>query len=354
MLSLNKVYRIIDANLNRAGEGLRVLEDITRFCMNDKDLTEELKTLRHLILKEINSLPGKEKLIISRSSLKDVGKNLKEEKRKGFLELIDANFRRVQEAERSLEEFGKLILPSWGEKFRQFRFKTYEIEKQIKTKLRKKRNYALYAITKSSLPEKELFSKVEQAIKGGITALQLREKELSSREFLKRALKIKNMLPPHITFIINDRIDIALASDADGVHLGQDDIPLKIAREIMGEEKTIGISTHNVEQAKIAEEEGADYIGIGPVFPTSTKPDASPSIGCKLVFEVKSRAKIPVVAIGGISLDNLEEVLKTGVDGIAVVSAIFEKEDVLKATKNLVERIKKFKKTKDANPSHKK
>ena len=194
MPSHDRIYRVIDANLNRASEGLRVLEDVVRFLMDDRDLTDELKNLRHLLLKEAEGLPGKEKLIAVRDSLQDVGAKLKEEKREKIAKLIEANFKRVEEALRSLEEYGKLILSSWGEKFREFRFQTYNLEKKMRVKLRKKINLTLYAVTPSSLQEKDLLFKTFQIIKGGATAIQLREKCLSSREFLDRAIKLKKII----------------------------------------------------------------------------------------------------------------------------------------------------------------
>ena len=353
MLSLERIYRIIDANLNRAAEGLRVLEDAVRFCMDEQDLTRELKDLRHLLLKEVNHLPEKERLIASRLSLQDVGAKLKEEPREKIEELINANFRRVEEAERSLEEYGKLILPSWGERFRRFRFRTYDLEKKIRAKLKKKVDYTLYAITESSLPEEDLLSRVKQIVKGGATCLQLREKNISSREFLNRAIQLRKVIPSDVSFIVNDRVDIAVICGADGVHLGQDDIPLPSARKIMGEDKIIGVSTHNLEQAKKAEAEGADYIGVGPVFSTSTKPDALHPVGCEMIRCIKKEVKIPVVAIGGICPENLKEVLEAGADGVAVISAIFARRDILKATQNLIKLIKEFK-GKDAHRPDKK
>ena len=345
MLSRNRIYRIIDANLNRAAEGLRVLEDAVRFCMDQEDLTTELKNVRHLLLKQVDSLPGKDKLIASRASLQDVGAKLREDVREKIQELIEANFKRVQEAQRSLEEYGKLILPDWGERIRQLRFQTYNLEKQVKMRLRKRADYSLYAITESSLSEKQLLSRVTRAVEGGITALQLREKSLSSKEFLSRAIKVRKIVPAHITFIVNDRIDIALACGAAGVHLGQDDIPLPCARDLLGEDKIIGVSTHNLDQAKRAELEGADYIGIGPVFSTPTKPDALSPVACGMVSCIKKEVTIPVVAIGGISRDNVRRVLETGADGVAMVSAIFGGEDVSSITKQLLRIVKECKRS---------
>jgi thiamine-phosphate pyrophosphorylase len=340
---MDKIYRIIDANLNRAAEGLRVLEDTVRFIMEDKRLTEKLKNLRHSLLKEIQNLPEKDRLITSRCSREDVGTRLKEESRKEIEELLSANFRRVEEAERTLEECGKLISPSWGERFRQLRFQTYGLEKEIRMRWRKKVDYSLYVITESSLKREKLIEKVAQVVKGGASVIQLREKQLPSREFLARALELKKIIPPHIPFIINDRVDIALACNASGVHLGQSDLPLSSARKILGEDRIIGISTHTLKEAKEAEREGADYIAVGPVFATSTKQDTSPPLGVEIISRIKEEIKIPLVAIGGITRDNLSQVLQTGVDGVAIVSAIFSREDVFEATETFHKIIREFK-----------
>lgn len=340
---MDKIYRIIDANLNRAAEGLRVLEDTVRFILEDKRLTEKLKNLRHSLLKEIQNLPEKDRLIASRCSGEDVGTRLKEESRKEVEELLSANFRRVEEAERTLEEYGKLVSLSWGERFRQLRFQTYGLEKEIRMRWRKKVDYSLYVITESSLKREKLIEKVTQVVKGGASVIQLREKELPSREFLARALELKKIIPPYIPFIINDRIDIALACNANGVHLGQDDLPLSLARKVLGEDRIIGISTHTLKEAKEAEREGADYIAVGPAFATSTKQDTFPPLGVKIISRIKEEIKIPVVAIGGISRDNLSQVLQTGVDGVAIVSAIFSQEDVSEATETFCKIIRKFK-----------
>lgn len=343
MLAHAKIYRVIDANLNRASEGLRVLEDAIRFFMNNQALTEESKNLRHLLAKISADLLGREQLIMARDSLQDVGSNLQEEKREKVDALIEANFKRVEEALRSLEEYGKLIFPFWGEKFRSLRFQVYNLEKKTRLSFKKKLNLTLYAITPCSLSEEELLFRTAQVVKGGATVIQLREKLLPTRDFLSRAVKLKKIIPPSVAFIINDRIDIALACDAHGVHLGQDDIPLTYARKILGEDKVIGVSTHTLADAKVAQAEGADYVAIGPVFPTSTKTDAFEPVGCELVSQVKNEVTIPVVAIGGISRENVQTVLATGVDGVAVVSVIFSEKNELQATEKLFGLIKKCK-----------
>ena len=198
-------------------------------------------------------------------------------------------------------------------------------------------DYSLYLVTdRTFLRGRKLSEVVEEAILGGVTIVQVREKELSTKQFYKIALEVKEVTDKYkIPLIINDRIDIALAVDADGVHLGQDDMPLKIARKIIGENKIIGISAGNVEEAKEAEKDGADYIGIGAVFFTGTKKDIDKPIGLEGLKTIVHSVNIPSVAIGGVNKNNAEEVIKTGANGISVISAILNNDDVKKAAKEL-------------------
>ena len=344
MDSRRTIYRIIDANLNRASEGLRVIEDGVRFVLDDRSFTEELKELRHSLAKIVEETPvfSREELISSRNSQKDVGAQLAEEKREEIKEMLRANFKRVEEAERSLEEFGKLLSPLMGERFRKIRFQTYCLEKKIEMRLYKKHNFSLYVITSSDLlGEKSLEMKVKKIIANGATVIQLREKILPLRAFLKIALLMRKIIELPVLFIINDRVDIAIACQADGVHIGQEDIPLGMARQILGEHKIIGVSTHSIKQAQKAEKEGADYIAIGPIFSTSSKPKVGPPKGTQIISQVKKMVGIPIVAIGGINLDNIDKTLKAGADGIAVIKAVFQKTDVGLATKMLSEKIRK-------------
>ncbi len=343
MNSRRAIYRIIDANLNRASEGLRVIEDGVRFVLDDRSFTEELKELRHSLAKIVEETPAfsREELISSRNSQKDVGAQLAEEKREEIKEMLRANFKRVEEAERSLEEFGKLLSPLMGERFRKIRFQTYCLEKKIEMRLYKKHNFSLYVITSSDSIEKESFEvKVKEIIANGVTVIQLREKTLPVRAFLKVALLMRKIVEPPVLFIINDRVDIAIACQADGVHIGQEDMPLGMARQILGEHKIIGVSAHSVKQAQEAEKEGADYVAIGPIFSTSSKPKAGPPKGTQIISQVKEMTKIPLVAIGGINLDNMNKTLEAGADGIAVIKAVFQEADVGLATRRLSEKIR--------------
>ncbi len=206
----------------------------------------------------------------------------------------------------------------------------------------KKIDWKLYFIADfESSKGKDLVWIVEEAVKGGATVVQLRAKSISTREFLDISMKIHSFLKKkRVPLIINDRIDIALALDADGVHLGQKDMPLQIARKILGKEKIIGISVNNIEEAMEAENNGADYLGVGPVFPTTTKPDVRAPLGIEGLRKIREKIKIPIIAIGGINKSNVHEVYSTGVDGIAVVSAIILSPDPCQAAEKLIEEIK--------------
>lgn len=198
-------------------------------------------------------------------------------------------------------------------------------------------NYKLYLITdRSFLNGRSLKECVEDAIKGGVTLIQIREKDASTREFYEVAKEVKEVTSKYnIPLIINDRIDIAIAIDAEGVHLGQSDMPLKLARKILGKDKIIGISANNLEEALEAQKDGADYVGLGPIFYTGTKKDIDEPIGVQGLREITENIDIPSVAIGGINKENAKLVLESGVQGISLISAILESEDVEKASREL-------------------
>lgn len=191
-------------------------------------------------------------------------------------------------------------------------------------------DYSLYLVTdRSVLKCGDLFGAVEEALQGGVSLVQLREKEVSSRDFYNIALRMKELLNAYNTpLIINDRLDIALAVNAAGLHIGQEDIPLEVARRIMGPQRIIGYSVSNVEQAISGEKQGVDYLGAGPVFLTASKSDAGEPIGVDGLRLIRESVKVPVVAIGGVGLDNLEQVWETGVSGVSVISAILGSQEI--------------------------
>lgn len=179
----------------------------------------------------------------------------------------------------------------------------------------------------------------EKALLGGVRFIQYREKQLSKRESYKIALQLREITRKYnAVLIINDDIDIALAVDADGVHLGQEDIPVQIARKILGESKIIGLSTHSLKQAEEAQGSGADYIAIGPIFRSTTK-DVREPLGPDIIKEIKKISRLPVIAIGGINENNIEDIMKAGADSAAVISAIIAKEDIIATVKGFIRKI---------------
>jgi thiamine-phosphate pyrophosphorylase len=191
-------------------------------------------------------------------------------------------------------------------------------------------NFSLYAITGEQFhPGRDLVDVMEEAIKGGADIIQLRDKDSSKRDVLKKAKRLRELTAKYnVTFIVNDHIDIAIAVDADGVHLGQGDLPLLEARKVLGKDKIIGISTHHIDEAREAEQNGADYIGVGPVFPTKSKKDVVDPVTTNYVRQVANEISIPFVAIGGIKLHNVDEVLEAGATRICAISEIVGSNDV--------------------------
>ena len=200
-------------------------------------------------------------------------------------------------------------------------------------------DYSIYLVTDHNcLLGRDFLSCIEDALRGGVTLVQLREKDVDGGIFLQRALAVKNLCDKYrVPLLINDRIDIALACKAAGVHLGQDDIPLAVARSILGSDAIIGVSAHNSEEAIAAEKDGADYLGVGAVFPTNSKDDAS-EVGLNMLKEIRKISKLPIVGIGGIKAQNYVQVRAAGAQGAAIISGILGAE-------NIEDEVKKIKST---------
>ena len=189
---------------------------------------------------------------------------------------------------------------------------------------------------------RDILQLIGRAVEGGATIIQLRGKKWTSREFLDVGMKaIRFLRPKNMPLIINDRVDISLACEADGVHLGQDDMPLPYAREILGKNKIIGISVATPSEAEAAEKGGADYVGAGPVFATLSKKDLGPVLGLEGLRAIRNKIKIPILAIGGITIANIADVISAGADGVAVISAIAAAKNPVQATTKLIEAIRK-------------
>jgi thiamine-phosphate pyrophosphorylase len=340
--------RIIDANFNRIGEGLRVLEEFARLSLNDVELTGQLKDLRHKILHIDNKL--QQRLIGARNAVGDVGAGLEaeEEEKKGRDpgDTIIANARRVQESLRVLEEIAKepgVGLESKG--YKKARFSLYTIEKELLSKMLRqdkiKRLTGLYVINDMEfLRGRSYIDVAGEAIRGGAKVIQLRDKKDSMRDFYAIAVPLKNLCSENnVLFIVNDSLEIALAADADGLHIGRDDLPVAEARRILPIDKILGASARTVDEARAAQAAGADYLGVGAMYATVTKAGAA-VVGPGRIKEIKKSVNLPVVAIGGINKDNIGGVMKAGADAAAVISAVMEAADIEKATRQLVEIIK--------------
>ena len=342
---LEQRRRIIDANLNRAGEGLHLLEEIARLAADDAELTRQLKTMRHELLR--GDLAFNKELIQSRDSEGDVGADMEvpgEGKAKELPVIVVANARRVQEALRILEELAKTpdTTPRLdSDKFKKARFELYTIEQKLLSRLLRRdkagRLSGLYAIIDSQLLGSRSHLEVTgQLIRGGAKAIQLRHKLDDKNELLAIARKLKDLCAEHgVLFIVNDYLDIALAVGADGLHLGQKDMPVADARKLLPMDMILGNSVNTVEQARAAEAGGADYIAVGSMYPTESKEKAI-VVGPERLREVRSAVNVPLVAIGGISKDNAGEVAAAGADGVAVISAILGADDLEKAAREII------------------
>ena len=203
-----------------------------------------------------------------------------------------------------------------------------------------KKDLKLYLVTDSEiLKDRDFYKCIEDAIKSGVTMVQLREKNADGKEFLEKAIKLRELTNKYnVTFVINDRIDIAMLVDADGVHIGQSDIDAVSARKLLGDNKIIGVSARNLQEAKIAKENGADYLGIGAMFSTSTKSDAK-LVSFNTLEEIIKEVNLPFVLIGGITLDNVKKLKHFKPDGYALVSGILGTDDISKRVEKWYERI---------------
>ncbi|MBU1026469.1 MAG: thiamine phosphate synthase [Candidatus Margulisbacteria bacterium] len=330
----SKILRIIDVNVNRAVEGLRVVEDIARFVLDDKKYTVQLKEFRSKIRRAIKNL------LKDRRSSTDVGRKSytkKESKRSSIQDIFAANAKRAQEALRVLEEFSKLIDPRLGKTFKDIRFKIYDLEKKVYFDLvrRLKLDFDLYVVTD---PMNDHLKVVRGVIAGGGKVVQLRDKKASKSKLLKLAKQIRKLTAKaDVIFIMNDYFDIANKVGADGIHLGQEDLKtmsLKQVRRKLGDDKVIGVSTHSFTEAVKAEQQGADYVSLGPIFSTPSKPHMKP-LGLNLLRKVAKRVKIPIVAIGGINQSNILRVKKAGVQRAAVIRSVVASKKIKKAVRQL-------------------
>jgi thiamine-phosphate pyrophosphorylase len=327
-----ETFRILDASANRAREALRVVEDYCRFVLNDTFLTRELKTLRHTLTETLAGfrVPG---FLSARDTVQDVGTVLttpQEQQRYALTAVAQANLKRLQEALRSLEEFSKLFDPAVSRVLEQLRYQSYTLEKAIILGITARQRLAearMYVLVTAAGCKASLEWTIEEAAAGGAQIIQLREKDLPDQELLERARRVRQCTrKAGVLFIMNDRPDIARLAEADGVHVGQEDLSAAEVRRLIGPDMLIGVSTHTIEQCRQAIREGASYIGIGPTFPSTTK-EFPQLAGLEFVRQVSLETSLPAFVIGGVTLDNLPAALAAGARRVAVSHSICQNED---------------------------
>jgi thiamine-phosphate pyrophosphorylase len=339
------VLRLLDANANRAREGLRVMEDYARFVLNCGELSGQLKALRHDLADTTRDLLPD--AILHRDTGDDVGTHLKtlaELQRQDIGDIVTAAGKRVGEALRAIEESCKVLCPAKSATVESLRYRLYTLEQQLARTLRPGDRFAgvrLYVLITESACRIPWLAAAEAAIRGGADCLQLREKSLDAAELLRRAKSFVQLCRQHcVISIINDRPDIAILSDADGVHVGQEDLPAIEARKLIGTGKIMGVSTHRIEQARAAVSDGADYIGVGPMYRSVTKPRDFVA-GLEYARQAAGEIRIPAVAIAGITEDDVDDVTATGVQAIAVTAAVIGCDDIEGAARRMKQKVAK-------------
>ncbi len=329
------VLRILDANTNRAREALRVMEEAARFCLDDADLNRRLKALRHDLAAALEPLP----LTPNRDAPGDVGAAIKtprESARGSLADVALAAGKRLSEALRSIEEYAKLLPGDLARAIEKLRYRGYDLEQRLTLALATgcARQWRLCVLlTQSLCPDGDWQRVARAAVRGGADCLQLREKHLDASELLGRARWLVRTLGRDAAIIVNDRPDVALLSGAHGVHLGQTDLPCREARRLVGRQLLIGVSTSRLSQARQALRDGADYCGVGPMFPTTTK-HKDQIVGPRYLARYLRWNRLPHLAIAGITPENVGQL--TDVRGIAVSSAVCSAKNPLTATRSLL------------------
>lgn len=339
-LTRQHALRIVDANANRAAEGLRTIEDFARLAKEDENCARWMKELRHSLSTALIGLDRRQ-LLSSRCTETDAGTENTTEKeleRTDLSGLVPAAAQRVSQALRCLEEATKVLSTEISLRVKQLRYEAYDVLAKTELKLstqRLKFDMQLYLLIDCRLPIDHFAGYVSDLAAAGVDIFQLRDKRAEGAELMCYArLARKALSGSDAMLVINDRVDVAMACKADGVHIGQEDMPIQDARRLVGHSMWIGISTHDVEQALAAEQAGADYIGCGPTFASQTK-NFDTFAGPAFLRETAKQVPLPMFAIGGISAANLPQVLETGCRRIAVSNAIHGATEPAKAAAEL-------------------
>jgi thiamine-phosphate pyrophosphorylase len=338
------IYRILDAAANRAAEGLRTVEEYARFFRDDGPLMAELKSLRHA-LATATSRVDRHRLLAARDTSGDCGTAVgtdSERSRSGAGDVVAAALARTQQALRCLEEYGKILSVPLAEEAERLRYRLYTLEKRLLLAMHRQARLSdvlLYLLVDCQCELESWLQRLERLATAGVDAIQLRDKTVDDRTLLRYAEAAAARLRTagatrSCLLIINDRADIATAVDADGVHVGQEELTVEAARRVLGEDKLVGVSTHSVAQLRAAMADGADYVGCGPSFPSRTKAFEA-FAGPEFLRAAAAESSVPAYAIGGIDAGRLPEVLASGIDRVAVSGAIWGQADEVAACREL-------------------
>jgi thiamine-phosphate pyrophosphorylase len=328
---VSHTFRILDANLNRASEGLRVVEDYCRMALGDAQLSRLAKELRHDLHQACQ--PWRAEMIAARDTQGDVGTTIAtpgEQSRASLADVAAASCKRAEQAVRSLEEYGKLVDSTLAAQVEQLRYRLYTFEKAVETTIdasSRLEGIVLCVLVECCDSDDAFLALVESLLGGRPLMIQLRDKHVDDRTLLSRAERLVSLCRQHGSLaIVNDRVDVAMAADAAGVHLGQDDLSVAAARRLLAPGKLIGVSTHNIDQAQQALLDGANYLGCGPTFASGTK-QFQQYAGLEYLRQVASQITLPAFAIGGIDASNLPKVLAAGFSRVAVAGAVCRSND---------------------------
>lgn len=321
------VTRILDANFNRGREALRVLEEAARFLLEDAELSERLKELRHELTAAVTAVAT---LTADRDTPGDVGTqitHLQEQSRSSVVQVVEAAGSRLSEALRAIEEYAKVLGaegPALAQTVEALRYRGYELVLKVLRRLGPgvPRQWRLCLLLTEALCTHHPWQTIlEESLKAGVDCVQVREKLMQGRALIERVREVRRIVNHRAAVIVNDRPDIAMLAGADGVHLGQTDLPVSEARRLFGRQLIIGVSTSEMEEARDAKIDGADYCGIGPMYMSSTKRKDFVA-GPRYLREYTSWNMLPHLAIGGVTADNAAELAKMGCHGVAISSAI--------------------------------
>lgn len=364
------VLRILDANANRTREALRVMEEAARFILDDTELVTAIKQMRHDLAHAISQCKACDPMAAWRDTPGDVGTAITtqaEQTRTNPAAVVIAAGKRLSESLRAMEEYAKTLAvsfdpkdstpstpstqPTFASQLEALRYRGYKLEQQLNTAMAGCRTHEqgqdsrapqwrlCVLISESLCPDNNWLNVAKAALKGGVDCLQLREKDIEAGELLTRALTLVQLAKPSgASIIINDRPDVAMLAGAHGVHLGQGDLPCTQVRKLVGPQMLIGVSTSSLDQAKTALRDGADYCGVGPMFPTTTK-HKDVIVGETYLREFLAWNRCPHLAIGGINQSNLRTLVNAGVQGIAVSSAVCSASDPALASEALLKQL---------------